>query len=134
MSDMLEDYSQESELVGKIMSRFFALPRGRLYVLFVFIIVVWYIAKATIISLFFKCMSILCFCFKKDKNDLMNEDADAVEGAVNSTEIYSRDFYKDLRPRFLLYLYDKAGRELDIVKKEKLTSVQFDSHRYAEEE
>ena len=97
------------------MSRFFAIPRGRFYVLFIFIVVVWIIARATVIKLVFKCMKVVC-C-KKDKNDMMNEDKGAVEGANNSEEIYSWDFFKDLQPRFLFLLHQKAERELLEFKK-----------------
>lgn len=112
MSDMLEDMSESNAIVEKIMSRFFAIPRGRFYVLFIIIVVVYIIARATVISFVFKCLSVVCFCCKKDKDNMMNEDAGAVGGAANSDEIYSWDFFKDLQPKFLLSLYKKAEDEL----------------------
>lgn len=96
---------------------------------FIVAMIIWSIARHTIVSLVYKLLKCICIgiCGKKE------EDVFAEEGQ-ETEELRSRDIYRDLDLHFLTELLDKAEKELTDFENEPANSVSYDQDfRYPEE-
>lgn len=94
-------------MVVRVLTRFFSVSRGRFYVFFIICLILWAVAKNTIIKLVYKLLKCICtrICGKNEE-DVFAEDAEEQE------ELRSRDIYKDMELHYLAELLQKAEREL----------------------
>jgi len=68
---------EEGNVVARVLRRFFSVPRGQFYVFFIILLIVWAIARNTIITLLYRLLKCICMgiCGKKE-DDVFAEDAE----------------------------------------------------------
>jgi len=98
---------ESGNVVVRVLKRFFSVARGQFYVLFIICLILWAVARDTIITCVYKLFKCICtsICGKKEE-DVFVEDAEEQD------ELRSRDIYKDLELHYLNELLTKAEKEL----------------------
>ena len=75
----------------------------------ILILIIWSVAKNTIIKLVFKLLKMVCICIcRKKEEDVFKGDA----GDEDELKLKSKDIYKDLDLYSLADLLEKAYKEL----------------------
>lgn len=116
MTGLEDDY-----LVMKVLRRFFAVGRGVFYVFFIIGIILWLVARHTVVALVIKFLKCICMkCCGKDEKEAENAFAAEV---VNEDEVKSNDYYRDLELHYLAEILAKAENELEEFERVSANSV-----------
>lgn len=130
-ADKFADFTglETGNVVTRVLNRFFAVARGRFYVFFIIVLIIWIVARHTVIALVYKVLKCVCFtiCGRKEEDVFAEDEAD-------QEELRSRDIFRDLELPYLGELLKKAEKELADFELNPTNSLACgDEHRYEQE-